>query len=124
MIYMTLEDFGRLGQVLLDGKGVRGQQIVAPAWLTFMKTPSPENSEYGGQLWLNRPGGVDAAPALFPSLGPATLVSCIGHLGQYVIASPEQKLVLVRLGKTEDDTPAFTKLRAALGEVVKRVPTN
>lgn len=123
LIYMRLDDFGRLGQVLLDGKGMGGQQIVAPAWLAFMKTPSPDNPEYGGQLWLNRPGGVDAEPALFPGHGPETLVSCIGHLGQYVIASPEQKLVLVRLGKTEDDTPAFMKLRTALGEVVERVPT-
>ncbi len=122
LIYMTLDDYGRLGQVLLAGKGPDGAQIVAPDWLAFMKTPSPDNPEYGGQLWLNRAGGVDPHPALFPGHGPATLVSCLGHLGQFVIASPDQNLVLVRLGKTQDDTAAFSALRAAIGQVVERVP--
>ena len=122
LIYMTLDDFGRFGHVLLAGKGPDGTQIVAPDWLAFMKTPSADNHEYGGQLWLNRRGGPDAHPALFPGHGPTSLVSCIGHLGQYVIASPEQGLVLVRLGKTQDETPSFEKLRAALAAVVERVP--
>ncbi len=123
LIYMTLDDYGRLGQVLLNGKTADGQQIVAPDWLAFMKRPSPDNPEYGGQLWLNRQGGHDRHPALFPGHGPATLVSCLGHLGQFVIASPDQNLVLVRLGKTQDDTPAFTVLRDALARIVDRVPT-
>ena len=122
LIYMTLDDYGRLGQVLLDGKGINGRQIVAPDWLAFMKKPSPDNPEYGGQLWLNRRGGRERHPALFPGHGPATLVSCLGHLGQFVIASPDQNLVLVRLGKTQDDTPAFTVLRGALAQIVDRVP--
>lgn len=122
LIYMTLDDYGRLGSVLLAGKAPDGTQIVAPDWLAFMKTPSPDNREYGGQLWLNRPGGVDRRPALFPSHGPASLVSCLGHLGQFVIASPDQKLVLVRLGKTQDDTPTFTTLRTRLGQIVERIP--
>lgn len=124
LIYMTLDDYGRLGSVLLDGKAKDGAQLVAPGWLAFMKTPSPDNPEYGGQLWLNRPGGRDRAPALFPGHGPASLVSCLGHLGQFVIASPEQRLVLVRLGKTQDDTAAFTTLRARLGQIVERFPTS
>ncbi|MEG3177550.1 serine hydrolase [Sphingomonas sp. RB3P16] len=123
LIYMTLADYGRLGTVLLDGKAPDGTQIVTPDWLAFMKTPSPDNREYGGQLWLNRPGAADPRPALFPGHGPATLVSCLGHLGQFVIASTEQRLVLVRLGKTQDDTPAFTHLRTTLGQIVERVPS-
>ncbi|WP_241656501.1 serine hydrolase domain-containing protein [Sphingomonas oligophenolica] len=122
LIYMTLDDYGRLGQILLAGKAPDGTQIVSPDWLSFMKTPSPDNPEYGGQLWLNRAGGRDPRPALFPGHGPATLVSCLGHLGQFVIASPDQNLVLVRLGKTQDDTAAFAALRVALGRVVERVP--
>ena len=122
LIYMTLDDYGRMGQVLLDGKGSGGQQIVSSDWLAFMKAPSPRNPEYGGQLWLNRAGGVDHHAALFPGHGPDTLVSCLGHLGQFVIASPSQHLVLVRLGKTQDDTAAFTTLRGALARIVDRVP--
>jgi len=121
---MTLNDYGRLGQVLLAGKAPDGTQIVSPEWLAFMKTPSPRNREYGGQLWLNRAGGSDSKPALFLSRGPDTLVSCIGHLGQYVIASPNQNLVLVRLGKTQDDTAEFSALRSALAETVEQIPAS
>lgn len=122
LIYMTLADYGRFGQVLLDGRGSDGRAIVAPAWLAFMKTPSPTDREYGGQLWLNRAGGADGKPTLFPGRAPDTLVSCLGHLGQFVIASPDQRLVLVRLGKTQDDTPAFDGLRDRLAAAVAAVP--
>lgn len=122
LIYMTLGDYGRLGEVLLRGQGTDGAQIVAPDWLAFMKTPSPANVEYGGQLWLNRSPGAGAKPTLFPDQAPQTLVSCLGHLGQFVIASADQDMVLVRLGKTQDDTPAFDLLRASVGRVAGRVP--
>ena len=122
LIYMTLDDFARFGAVLRDGTGAGGRRIVSADWLAFLKSPSPTDREYGGHVWLNRRGGADPQPALFPGDGPETLVSCIGHLGQFVIASPDQDLVLVRLGKTQDDTPAFAALRHALGRVVAAVP--
>jgi hypothetical protein len=95
-------------------------------WLAFMKTPSPRNPEYGGQLWLNRPGGLDRVPALFPAEAPNDVVSMIGHLGQYVIAgtghdpfhpATTHEVVLVRLGHTEDG-PALDPVRAEMGRVV------
>lgn len=118
IIYMTLNDWGRFGQLLLAGKGTDGSQVIAPEWLAFMRTPSPTNPRYGGHIWLNTtaPG----EPVLFPGKGPAGLFSAVGHLGQYVIVSPEQQLVLVRLGKTQDD--ALQPVREALGSVVASVP--
>jgi CubicO group peptidase (beta-lactamase class C family) len=122
IIYMSLDDFARFGQVLLAGKGPDGAQIVAPDWLQFMRAPSPTNAEYGGQTWLNRAGGAEKKPNLFPGKGPDTLYSCIGHLGQFVIVSPDQDMVLVRLGKTEDASPDFPRLRSALGDIAASVP--
>jgi CubicO group peptidase (beta-lactamase class C family) len=126
LIYMTLDDWGRMGRLLLDGKGVGGRQVVDPEWLAFMKTPSPADPEYGAQTWLNRPGGLDPeGPALFPGHGPENVVSMVGHLGQYVIAGAgsdparsgaRHTIVLVRLGKTQDD--ALDPVRQALGEIV------
>lgn len=126
LIYMTLDDWGRMGNLLLDGKAVDGRQVIPPAWLAFMKAPSPLDPEYGAQIWLNRPGGLDGTPTLFPGHGPDTLVSMVGHLGQYVAAGtgrdprdPAQmhRVVLVRLGKTQDG-PALLPVRRAMGEVV------
>lgn len=121
LIYMTLDDYGRWGQVLLAGKGRDGAQIIAPDWLAFMRAPSPTNAEYGGHTWLNHIG-VAGTSELFPGKGADTLFSCNGHLGQFVIVSPDQRLVFVRLGKTDDTDPAFARLRAALGAVAAAFP--
>jgi CubicO group peptidase (beta-lactamase class C family) len=120
ILHMTLDDWGRIGGLLLDGKAADGRQVIDPAWLAFMKTPSPANPEYGAQLWLNRPGGVEGKATLFPGKGPASAVAADGHLGQLVIASPDsgpgRGIVVVRLGNTPDTrNPA---LMQALGDVV------
>lgn len=127
LIYMTLDDWGRMGTLLIDGKTENGRQVVPSDWLAFMKTPSPLNPEYGGQLWLNRPGGLDPdGPTLFPGRAPDTVVSMVGHLGQYVIAgtghaagdpATTHRVVLVRLGKTQNG-PSLAPVRRELGDVV------
>jgi CubicO group peptidase (beta-lactamase class C family) len=122
LIYMTLDDYGRWGQLMLRGQGVDGSQVIAPDWLAFMTTPSPSNTEYGGQTWLNRSGGADGTPALFPDKAPPTLFAAQGHLGQRVIVSPQQGLVLVRLGKTQDGSPAARRLVSVMGDLVASVP--
>jgi CubicO group peptidase (beta-lactamase class C family) len=123
IMHMPLDDWGRFGQLLLAGKGPDGTQIIAPDWLAFLKTPSATNPSYGGHVWLNRAGLGDreGSPSLFPGRGPDTLFSAIGHLGQFVIVSPDQGLVLVRLGKTNDDK--LQPVRDALGLLVAGLTT-
>ncbi len=122
IIHMSLDDWGRFGTILLSGKGEDGSPLITPEWMAFLRTPSVNDPGYGGHVWLNRPRSKENAryPALFPGKGPDTLYSAVGHLGQYVIASPAQNLVLVRLGKTND--PKLAPVRAALGRVVAGVP--
>jgi CubicO group peptidase (beta-lactamase class C family) len=112
IIYMSLEDWGRFGAVIMGKNGV-----IAPDWLTFLRTPSATDGGYGGHIWLNKPRPKGSDPALFPGTGPDSLYAAIGHLGQFVIVSPEQDLVIVRLGKTNDDV--MEPVRLALGRVVK-----
>jgi CubicO group peptidase (beta-lactamase class C family) len=84
-----------------------------------MTSPSPRAPDYGATLWLNRKSGGERE-VLFPDKGPAGLFAAVGHLGQYVIVSPTQKLVVVRLGKTDDeDRPALVD---ALAEIVALYP--
>lgn len=122
LIYMTLDDWGRFGALLLDGKGADGAQAIAPEWLAFLRTPSETDPGYGGHVWLNQPRSKENAafPALFPGNGPASIFAAVGHLGQYVIVSPQQRAVLVRLGKTDDG--ALGPMRRALGEVMQAIP--
>ena len=84
-----------------------------------MTAPSPRNPGYGAQLWLNRPQP-SGESMLLPGQAPATVFACIGHLGQYVLVSPSQKLTLVRLGKTDDPTRAA--LRGHLAKIAGMFP--
>jgi CubicO group peptidase (beta-lactamase class C family) len=105
IIHMPLEDWGRMGELLIDGRGADGGQVIAPDWLAFLKSPAPTNPEYGGHLWLNRPPDDGDDPVLFPQKGLPELVSMNGHLGQFVMAVAQdgRRVVMVRLGNTPDD---------------------
>lgn len=119
MIHGTARDWARFGEFLRHGGAVKGAQVIPRGWIEFMLKPSPRNKGYGAQVWLNRPQSDDRA-VLFPGRAPASLFACIGHMGQYVIVSPEQGLTIVRLGKTQDkDRPALVK---RLGDIVSLFP--
>lgn len=100
LIHGTARDWGRFGEFLRRGGAVKGAQVLPHGWIEFMTRPSPRNPGYGAQVWLNRPQA-DGAVELLPGRAPRSLFACIGHLGQYVLVSPEQKLTVVRLGKSD-----------------------
>lgn len=119
MIWASAPDWARFGEFLRHKGSVAGAQIVPRGWIEFMTAPSPRARDYGALLWLNRKSG-GAREVLFPDVGPDSLFAAVGHLGQYVLVSPEQKLVVVRLGKTDDvDRPALVD---ALAEIVALYP--
>jgi CubicO group peptidase (beta-lactamase class C family) len=123
MMHATARDWGKFGEFLRNGGAVRGAQLVPRGWVDFMTTPSPRNPAYGAQLWLNWPasgGPNDGSNMLFPDRAPRSAFACIGHLGQYVIVSPGQKLTLVRLGKTDGEGRG--KLRQRLADIVALFP--
>jgi CubicO group peptidase (beta-lactamase class C family) len=103
MIHATARDWAKFGEFLRNNGSVRAAQLLPTSWTRFMKTASPQDAAYGGHLWLNhkRPTGRDQV--LFPGRAPSDVFAAIGHLGQFVVVSPQHKLVIVRLGKTQDD---------------------
>jgi CubicO group peptidase (beta-lactamase class C family) len=115
LIHGTARDWARFGEFLRNRGAVAGAQLVPRQWIDFMVTPSPREAQYGAQIWLNRTPTA-GKPALFPDRGPSDLFACLGHLGQYVLVSPSRRLVVVRLGKTQEDRlePVTTRL----GELV------
>ena len=119
LCHATARDWAKFGQMYLDDGVVAGRQVVPRAWVAFVRTPSPTNASYGGHFWLNHVGP-GKHPALFPDQGPADLFSAIGHLGQYVMVAPAKHLVVVRLGKTQDD--ARGDLLPTLGRLVNAFP--
>jgi CubicO group peptidase (beta-lactamase class C family) len=102
MIWANARDWARFGEFLRHYGSVKGAQILPRGWIEFMVRPSPRAPDYGAMIWLNRDSGQDRQ-VLFPQKGPETLYALTGHLGQFVLVSPRQKLVVVRLGKTDQD---------------------
>jgi CubicO group peptidase (beta-lactamase class C family) len=100
MIHATARDWARFGEFLRHDGMVNGARIVPSDWVGFMLNPAPHNPGYGAQIWLNRPQP-SGQEELFPGRGKANIFAAIGHLGQYVIVSPDQELTVVRLGKTD-----------------------
>jgi CubicO group peptidase (beta-lactamase class C family) len=119
-IWATARDWGRFGEFLRLGGSVDGAQIVPRGWITFMTGENPAVADYGAQIWHNRPSGGER-DVLFAERGPADAFAAIGHLGQYVIVSPQQRLTLVRLGQTNED--ARTALVAELADIVALYPS-
>jgi CubicO group peptidase (beta-lactamase class C family) len=120
LCWATARDWARFGQLYLDGGRVGVRQVVPPAWVDFVRTPSKLDGGYGGQFWLNRPRPPGSDPALFPGQGPADAYAAIGHLGQYVVIVPSKRLVVVRLGRTLDHQ--LQPVRTALGVLVNSYP--
>ena len=104
LMHATARDWAKLGEMLrLKGRAPGGEQLVPQRWVEAMITPSPASPHYGFQTWLNRPipGAKPGEHPLFPDRAPESLFSLIGHMGQYVLVSPAQRVTLVRLGHSD-----------------------
>lgn len=100
LMHATARDYAKFGEFLRNrGAAPSGEQLVPSRWVEAMLEPSPASEHYGYQTWLNRPEPELEYPhPLFPDRAPASMFALIGHMGQYVLVSPEQGLTLVRLG--------------------------
>ncbi|MBT2186467.1 serine hydrolase domain-containing protein [Sphingobium nicotianae] len=116
-LHMTARDYARLGELIRHRGRANGRQLVSDKWFDVMFAPSPANPAYGAQLWLNRPS---EESELFPGHASPQVMAAIGHRGQFVLISPAQQLVIVRLGNSRDEEIA--PLRDALASLVRRFP--
>ncbi len=110
LMHATARDWAKFGEFLRrGGRTPAGEQLVPRRWIDAMTQPSPTSEIYGFQTWLNRPfedSGSEASESerehpLFPERAPHSLFAAIGHMGQYVLVSPRQRLTLVRLGHSD-----------------------
>ncbi len=101
-LHATARDWARFGEFLRNRGSYRGTQLVPRQWIEFMLEPSPPAPFYGGQTWLNTQAS-DPQNSLYPIDQPAGIFAAIGHMGQYIVVSPQQRLTIVRLGHSDAD---------------------
>ncbi len=110
-------DFARFGQLFLDSGKFNGTQIVSANYVLnsvkaadLLEADGSKNNKYGFAWWL------------IPDYKGHTIYYARGILGQYIVCIPDEKMVMVRLGKIRekqlptDDHPkdVFTYIDAAL----------
>lgn len=121
LMHATARDWAKFGEFLRrKGAAPGGEQLVPQRWVEAMVTPSPVSPQYGFQIWLNRPVGKDAESPLFPDRAPHSMFSLIGHMGQYVMVSPSQRVTLVRLGHS--DAPERKAMLQQAADVLELYP--
>ncbi len=122
LMHATARDWAKFGEFMrAGGAAPSGEQLVPRRWIDQMITPSPASPHYGYQTWLNRPFEAEQSAfphPLFPDRAPESLFALIGHMGQYVLVSPSQRLTLVRLGhSTSAERPPMLQQAADILEL-------
>lgn len=110
-LFARPEDWLRLGLLFVQRGQVAGRQVVDPAWLDRMTSPSPANPNYGFQLWRGSPHAPQrvynsVTPGAMPARQPflaGDMVFFDGAGAQRVYASASEQLVIVRLGAAAFD---------------------
>lgn len=119
-IHASLRDWARFGEFLRNRGSYRGTQLVPRQWIEFMLEPSPPAPFYGGQTWLNTQAS-DPQNQLYPIDSPEGVFAAIGHMGQYIVVSPRQRLTIVRLGHS--DAEERRALLRQINDVVELYPS-
>lgn len=98
-----------------------GRRLLPEGWVAFASTPGPAaNSDiYGAGWWLTPPQGRGKPYASLIDGEPRDAYSAQGHEGQYIVVVPSKRLVVVRLGLTQDTSqinPWMTALVRAFAD--------
>ena len=94
----VLRDFGRLGQLMLDGGRRDGRQVLPAGWVEQMTRMVPTGQPmpgYGLFTWQ-----VDDEPGAFAAVGLA---------GQYIYVHPASRTVIVKLSYYPPAEPAHVR---------------
>lgn len=103
-LFATARDWARFGQLYLDDGIWEGTRVLPEGWVSFSVAPAPAAplGRYGAQWWLNAGDAENPARRPWPEL-PRDVYWASGFQGQYVAVLPSQRLVVVRLGLTDDE---------------------
>lgn len=123
-VYLTARDFGKVGTLLMNRGKVGGETLVPGWYFDAMTRVAPgvsakalagtsQTRAYSSQITTNLPIPARGLPSEYADL-PTDALLMIGHQGQLVVASPSQKLVIVRLamdkGSSFDRKQFFAKV--------------
>ncbi|MCW5981632.1 MAG: serine hydrolase [Bryobacteraceae bacterium] len=102
-LYATARDWARFGLLYLNDGVWNGERILPEGWVRYSTTPAPNapQGRYGAQVWLNAGEPGNPANRPWPDV-PADAFHFSGFEGQHVVVIPSMRLVVVRLGLSQE----------------------
>ena len=114
--YSNARDFAKVGKLYMDSGKWNNRQIVSAEYIKLSTTPNGCVDErgntidyYGYQWWI---ANIDSHPVFYAR----------GILGQYIIVIPDERIIIVRLGKKrgeKNDKNQYTDMLTYTGGVLK-----
>ena len=120
-VFATARDYARFGLLYYNDGKWNGEQILPEGWAKATRTPPAGNKyqNYGFQFWTKGFDKHDISQVTFPDL-PNDLYYADGYAYQDIYIIPSEKLVVVRLGLTLDNSFDENKfLKGIVGAVKK-----
>lgn len=110
-------DFAKLGKLVLNKGNWNGNQIISERWLEDSRLIVPENKveEFGKEIHYEKFWWLFSKDQKTPYI-----ISGWGHLGQYLYIFPDEKVIVVRMGK---DVGNVASWRTLFQQVVDNIGT-
>jgi CubicO group peptidase (beta-lactamase class C family) len=122
-LFIPPTQFAKLGLLMQNDGNWKGQQIISPAYITQLRTPTSTNGCYGFLFWVN--GGTPCISANIPAAqavdhqmipsAPADLFAMVGALQQNNFMIPSLHMTVTWTGLLGDTTPNLAGLISASG---------
>ena len=92
--------WARFGQLYLDDGVVAGRRILPDGWVQYSASPTLDH-DYGAGFWTNRGLRGDARARVRRGM-PDDAFYASGLLGQRIVVIPSRRLVIVRMGRSQE----------------------
>jgi hypothetical protein len=119
-MFASARDWARFGQLYLNDGMAGGQRILPQGWAAHAATPTLDTG-YGAGFWTNRVPGVVpgwGAPWGLPN-APQDAFFARGFMGQSVVVIPSERLVLVRLSRSNIRWDDIVETNRWVGDVLE-----
>lgn len=101
-MYATARDWARFGLLYGNDGLAGGRRILPEGWVGYSASPTPGSRDgYGAGFFTNR-GDSDFAQHRVRGGMPADSFFASGTQGQRIVVAPAERLVVVRLGRSQD----------------------
>ena len=120
-LYATARDWARFGLLYLNDGVFAGERILPEGWVSYSRTPTKTDprGEYGAHFRTNANKEQNGPAGEWPHL-PEDAFFAIGHDGQSITIIPSRKLVVVRLGLTQN--PDAWNLDSFIAGILEALP--